>query len=239
MEPKNSFVMYTEYRQHIERLTDEAAGRLLKAVMEFAAGEQPAPMDGAEGMAFSFICAQVERDDKKYRETQKKRSEAGKLGGRPPKARQAIAFPAFAAKAQNPVDATVSAHANDTANDTVSAPGTGNDAGANAPGPGFAAFWAAYPRKTGKRVAETAWQSLSPGGALQREILSALRQQARSAQWKKDGGQFIPNPARWLAERRWEDTSGKPADFLAMRSYVPLPRTGKPGNQPNGEEQNR
>jgi hypothetical protein len=26
-----------------------------------------------------------------------------------------------------------------------------------------------------------------------------------SAEWTKDGGQFIPHPATWLNQKRWED----------------------------------
>ena len=36
-------------------------------------------------------------------------------------------------------------------------------------------------------------------------MLSAIDTQKKSDQWKKDGGQFIPNPATWLNQRRWED----------------------------------
>jgi len=68
----------------------------------------------------------------------------------------------------------------------------------------FALFWAAYPKKVGKGAAEKAWQRAKGNQHLQ-TILQALEQQKRSAQWRKDGGAYIPNPATWINQRRWED----------------------------------
>jgi len=36
-------------------------------------------------------------------------------------------------------------------------------------------------------------------------IMDALCIAVRCDQWRKDNGQFIPNPATWLNQRRWED----------------------------------
>ena len=37
------------------------------------------------------------------------------------------------------------------------------------------------------------------------DILTALNWQKKSEQWLKDNGQFIPYPATYLNQRRWED----------------------------------
>lgn len=37
------------------------------------------------------------------------------------------------------------------------------------------------------------------------QMLSAIKQQCASPQWTKDNGQYIPNPATWLNQGRWED----------------------------------
>lgn len=70
----------------------------------------------------------------------------------------------------------------------------------------FEAFWAAYPKQTGKGKAEKAWQKIRPSAALSREILAALEQHKAGKDWRKDGGQFIPLPATWLNQTRWKDT---------------------------------
>jgi hypothetical protein len=70
---------------------------------------------------------------------------------------------------------------------------------------GFAAFWDAYPRKKSKGQAEKEWKALKPAGDVQQAILAALDVQARSQDWRKGGGQFIPYPASWLRGKGWED----------------------------------
>lgn len=85
-EAKRSFVLYYDYREHIALLTDEERGRLFMALLDYGeTGEEP-ELEGAALMAFSFIRSQLDRDAARYNEKCRKRSEAGKLGGRPPKA---------------------------------------------------------------------------------------------------------------------------------------------------------
>lgn len=57
-----------------------------------------------------------------------------------------------------------------------------------------------------------AWAKLNPDMALCREMSAALKWQKQSAQWTKDGGQYIPNPGKWLRQRLWEDEPDKPRD---------------------------
>ena len=71
--------------------------------------------------------------------------------------------------------------------------------------PGFDEFWFSYPRKQAKPDAVKAFAKLKPDAQTQAAILAAVALQSRSEQWTKDGGQFIPNPATWLNQRRWED----------------------------------
>lgn len=70
---------------------------------------------------------------------------------------------------------------------------------------GFDAFYAMYPKHVGKAAALKAWNKLKPNAELQEIMAKALMEQKQSAQWNKDGGQYIPNPATWLNQRRWED----------------------------------
>jgi hypothetical protein len=71
-------------------------------------------------------------------------------------------------------------------------------------GIGFVAFWNAYPKKVGKKAAFLAWGRAKDKPALD-AILKAVEAQKQSADWRKDGGQFIPNPATWLNQGRWDD----------------------------------
>ena len=82
---KKGFLLYYDYRKHLALLNDEERGKLLMALLDYGEhGTQP-ELEGAALMAFSFIQAQMDRDAEKYAETVKKRSEAGKMGGRPTK----------------------------------------------------------------------------------------------------------------------------------------------------------
>lgn len=67
---------------------------------------------------------------------------------------------------------------------------------------GFDEFWVKYPKKVGKGAAEKSWVKLTPPLD---DVLTAIEKQKQTDQWSKDSGKFIPNPATWLNQRRWED----------------------------------
>ena len=69
----------------------------------------------------------------------------------------------------------------------------------------FDQFWLAYPKHQSKPQALKAFTKLNPDEELMQQILSAIEVQKQSDQWTKDGGQFIPLPATWLNNKRWED----------------------------------
>jgi hypothetical protein len=66
-------------------------------------------------------------------------------------------------------------------------------------------FWTAYPRKDAKADARTAWNKLNPADGLRQTILNNIRARKTTADWQKDGGQFVPYAATYLNRRRWED----------------------------------
>ena len=80
---KNSFVMYTEYLRHVQKMDMEQRGKLFTAILCYAAGKEIPELDAAADMAFSFIQDRMDRDNAAYMEKCEKRREAGKLGGRP------------------------------------------------------------------------------------------------------------------------------------------------------------
>ncbi len=75
---------------------------------------------------------------------------------------------------------------------------------------GFDEFWAVYPNKRDKSKARELWQKLAPDEALKKQIIAAVKQQARSEEWTKDCGQYVPYPSTWLRRRRWEDEPTTP-----------------------------
>ena len=69
----------------------------------------------------------------------------------------------------------------------------------------FDRFWSAYPRKVAKPAARKKFESLNPDGPLLEKMIQAVERQKKSDQWTKDDGRFIPHPANWISQRRWED----------------------------------
>lgn len=80
---------------------------------------------------------------------------------------------------------------------------------------GFEKFWSVYPRKRSKGDAEKAWKALKPDEQLQDRIYDALERATTSADWRKEGGKYIPYPATWLRAKGWEDDHQPARDPLA------------------------
>lgn len=70
----------------------------------------------------------------------------------------------------------------------------------------FNQFWSAYPKKVGKIAARKAFNKVD---VPIESLLSAIERQKCSDQWSKDNGQYIPNPATWVNQGRWDDEIGK------------------------------
>ena len=81
-----------------------------------------------------------------------------------------------------------------------------NECYKNPPSP-FERFWLAYPRKIGKADARKAFAKVK---VPVETLLSAIEQQRGSEQWTRENGRFIPNPATWLNQGRWEDELAAP-----------------------------
>lgn len=69
----------------------------------------------------------------------------------------------------------------------------------------FAEFWKAYPKRVGKAAALKVWMRLKPDSTTRDAITVAIAKQSKSQQWRTEGGRYIPHPATWLNQGRWED----------------------------------
>ncbi|MDD2934726.1 MAG: hypothetical protein PHO76_12655 [Methylotenera sp.] len=83
----------------------------------------------------------------------------------------------------------------------------------------FDAFWSAYPKKSAKIVAEKAWGKARINGDFT-NLMDALAEQTLSEQWQKDAGKYIPNPATWINQRRWEDETPKFNQMDIMQGVI-------------------
>ena len=67
---------------------------------------------------------------------------------------------------------------------------------------GFTLFWNYYPKKVGKEAARKSWSKLKLNVD---DVLSTLAWQKESDQWRRNDGQYIPNPATYLNQGRYSD----------------------------------
>ena len=94
----------------------------------------------------------------------------------------------------------------------------------------FDRFWDAYPRKESKPVARKAFDKVRPDGELLSKMIDSIERWKRSQQWQENGGQFIPYPASWLNQRKWEDeppvahVKKMPANDFPQRDYSDVPQ---------------
>ena len=82
-ENKKSFILYCDLIHTVKKLPDDKAGILFKHLLSYVNDENPTTDDLLVEVAFEPIKRQLKRDLEKFEEVKIKRSEAGKLGGRP------------------------------------------------------------------------------------------------------------------------------------------------------------
>lgn len=77
---KDSFILYTEQKEVIDKLSDEQAGKLIKAIYEYVETGQMPKLNALLEIVIIPFKQNIDRNANKYEETKKKRSEAGKIG---------------------------------------------------------------------------------------------------------------------------------------------------------------
>ena len=195
--------LFVDYLDAVEPLGDDERGRLFTALMKYARTGEAPQLGGNERFLFPMMRAQVDRDKAELEALSKGRSEAGKKGAEA-KASKAKQMKQKLAKPSKPSKDKDEDKDKDKDTSPPIPPAGGQDGGDDGD-EGFRGFWQAYPRRVGKGEAMAEWARLRPDGALQAAVLAAVAQHKGSAQWAQEGGRYIPAPARWLRERRWED----------------------------------
>ena len=86
---------------------------------------------------------------------------------------------------------------------------------------GFDIFWQHYPRHESKSKARESFLKAIKKGVTLDVLIDAIEKHKQSAQWQKDGGQYIPYPATWLNQQRWEDEMLPAGTNQPARQQVP------------------
>lgn len=82
---KKGVLVYADWNEKFESLTDEEAGKLIKHFFRYVNDENPIAPDRFTEVAFIDIKQSLKRDLKKWEERAERSRENGKNGGRPPK----------------------------------------------------------------------------------------------------------------------------------------------------------
>lgn len=100
----------------------------------------------------------------------------------------------------------------------------------------FSEFWQAYPKKRNKARAKQAFFRIKNIEKVFPVMMQALGRQKASADWQKDGGQFIPLPTTWLNGERWEDVEQVEVQPPASGPVVPTQESIDKRNQENAAQ---
>lgn len=190
--------VWTSFRQVIAPLNDAEKGRLFDAMLMYAeTGEEPSEFEGNERFLWQVAKQDIDRTAQKC-EALRKNASAGGFQ----KAKNRLANDSKSLQTVADDSKQNQTEANPAHNIKKSNIKKNNNKEIETL---FAAFWSAYPRKEGKQTALKAFTKINPDQELLQTMLAAIERQKQTAQWKENGGQFIPHPATWLNGRRWED----------------------------------
>lgn len=114
---KKSFIIYTDSRGMVNKLSNERAGILFKTIFSYCDDENPICNDEVVDIVFEHFKNILKRDLKKYENIIDRNRNNGKKGGRPQKQDNPVGF---LATQQNPTEPKKADSDNDTVNDNVS-----------------------------------------------------------------------------------------------------------------------
>ena len=214
---RTQFTFYESFYKAAKRIKDPSArAEVYDAICEYALyGNEPDIDALSEMAAIAFELIKPNLD------ASRKKAESGKLGGRKKQSESNLEANGSKTEASEKQEQTESKKENKKEKEgenKIENKKKSYDAD------GFAAFWAAYPKKAGKADALKAWNKLKPDIVLQAKMGEALTAQKKSPQWTKNNGQYIPMPSTWLNGKRWEDevqTQTQP-NIPTDADYAPL-----------------
>ena len=188
---KKSFLLYLDTLEILHKLTDEQAGKLLKAFLAYHS-KQDLNLDPMLDLVFFSFQAQFERDGVKYNTIVERNRNNGSKGGRPKNPVKAKEPSGLSGNPSEPKKAdSVKDSGSDKDKDSESDNKVTNDR--------FAEFWDLYGKKTDSAKCKTKFARLTKTEIeLLFEKLPAYIKSTPDKQWRK-------NPITWLNGKCWND----------------------------------
>lgn len=191
------------FLDELDCLTDEEYGRLIRAMQAYSKDGAVPDLNGTERLFWKMCKNVIDYYFDGYEKKCSVNSENGKKGGRPKKSEQIFSKSEESQKNRTVFLKTQKSQVEEEeevkveGNNPPIPPKGGKRTDAE-----FEIFWSAYPTKVGKQPARKAFDKVK---VPVETLVAAIERQKCSSQWSKDGGQYIPNPATWLNQCRWED----------------------------------
>lgn len=239
--PRSTLLLYTEWREPFSQMRPEELSQLILGLMQYQIDGTLPVLPAAATLVCSFVLPAIQRNNAKYDDKIAKKRMAGSLGG---KARARNAKAKAANKTDNGTEADTSdatsaqAHASNATivqahedvrvcvpvpvpvPDPVPAPTHPTDKGGRDREAEFEILANEYPRKEAIAAARRAYDNVE---APLDVLLGAIHDQEQSDQWRREGGRFIPQLARWLVEERWEDQCQRTSPGYIRHGDPPTP----------------
>ena len=209
MGKKKSFLIYFDWEDSLSVLNEREKGLMFWSLFKYAKyGEFPSFNNRMILGMFNSYRGAIDRDIKKYEAICDRNTKNGKTGGRPKKSdidsnkTQITQWDIW--KPKKPDKDRDKDKDKDKDKDNIDIPpfssktvcGYSDD---------FLKFWREYPKKVGKGEAFKKWKKMKVSGDELSDIMNALKWQKATDVWRKNGGQYIPNPSTYISQRRWED----------------------------------
>ena len=204
---KKAFVLYADQYEPIRTLSDAQSGILFKMLFEYNnTGTTPdaEKTDPMVFMAFMFLKNTLDRDNDKYlKKCEKNKENADKRWN----ANASDRIPMNANHADRDKnrgrdkDRYINLLSDSPESDQKEKPVYPES---------FEKFWIAYPKKEGKGAAYKSYQKIKAPRPSLNKILDSIETHSKTEKWKNK--QYIPLPATFLNQRRWEDEF-TPEDF--------------------------
>ena len=185
-------------------LSDEEAGRLMKAVWDYTMTGQQTELHGVEKGIFAMIQMTLKQDEKHDQEISMKRSKATESIRRRRPA-EVCHNELITNDSKNNQLISIDDNKNKSKNKNKNKSKSKSKEKVQEKESLFERFWRAYPKKVAKQVAMRSFEKIDPDEALTEIMIAAIGKWKMTDQWNEAGGQFIPHPSTWLNQRRWED----------------------------------
>ena len=224
-------VLLGESAEAFKKLTDEQAGKLVKALITHADGEDPDITDPIVALIYPFIRGQVDR----MAEIRERKSRAGAMGGRPAKAEEKQKESTDKAEKKQsespkpkPKPIPIPNHT-ETNTNTDTETNTESEEkerelklpkeSARKTADQFEEAWEAYPRKQGRKEAEAAYRRAVRDGTTHDQIMNGIEAYKRYLQANKIQPEYVKQGSSFFRQNAWNDDWGTGKKKDPSRDY--------------------